>query len=135
MVTASPLKGSTKVVLMTEVRLASRLVRGIAAGAMVFGLTVSASAVLAQTTPPADPPAAGTPAAPARTPAPGTPPAAGTPAAPAVGPDGLPVPGAAPATPAVGPDGLPVSAAPAPAPMQPKLGSGRQAGDRPQRPP
>ncbi|MCC6920465.1 MAG: tonB-system energizer ExbB [Alphaproteobacteria bacterium] len=115
-------KGSTKVVLMTEVRLASRLVRGIAAGAMVFGLTVSASAVLAQTTPPADPPAAGTPAAPAPTPAPGTPPAAGTPAAPAVGPDGLPVPGAAPAAPAVGPDGLPVAATPAPAPMQPKLG-------------
>ncbi|BCW89187.1 Tol-Pal system protein TolQ [Alphaproteobacteria bacterium SO-S41] len=121
---------------MTDVRFASRLVRGFAAGAIFVGLTVASPAVLAQTTPaPATPPAA----APA-TPAPGTPPAAapaGAPpaaapgAAPAVGPDGLPVagpapaaaPGAAPAV--IGPDGLPVAGpapAPAPAPMQPKLG-------------
>jgi len=100
---------------MTDVRFASRLLRGIAAGAIFVGLTVASPAVLAQTTPPATPPTA----------EPATPPAA-PPAAPTVGPDGLPVPAAAgtpPAAPAVGPDGLPIAATPpAPPPMQPVLG-------------
>ena len=104
---------------MTDVRFASRLGRGLAAGAFFVGLTIASPASFAQTTPPAaEPPPAAAPA---------TPPAATPPAAtPAVGPDGLPV--AAPpaaATPAVGPDGLPLPAAtpPAPPPMRPVVGA------------
>ena len=110
---------------MTDVRFASRLVRGMAAGAIFVGLTVASPAAFAQTPAPATPAAspaadpaapAASPAAPATgAPAAGTTPAAGmTPAAgaaPAVGPDGLPVAATPAATPAVGPDGLPLPAA------------------------
>lgn len=125
---------------MTDVRFASRLFRGFAAGAFIVGLTVAAPAVLAQPAP--TPAPAATPAAPPATPpaTPGTPSATpGTPAptpTPAVGPDGLPLPAApapaAGAPPAVGPDGLPVAATPGapatpatpatPPPMRPVVG-------------
>ncbi len=133
---------------MTDVRFASRLVRGVAASAIFVGLTVASPISLAQTpaaaapaTPAAATPAAATPATPAAatpatpaaaTPATGTPaaapaagttPAAATPATPAAAGT---TPAVAPATPAVGPDGLPLPAAAtpaaAPAPMQPKMG-------------
>ena len=109
-------KGYTKVVMTSDERFASRVARGIAAGAFAFSLTfASASAALAQSpaAPPPPEPVADSPAAPAATPAtdpaaPGaTPAAAGT------------TPGA---TPAVGPDGLPIAPVPTPVPMQPKLG-------------
>ena len=132
-------KGSTKVVLMSDVRFASRLARGIAASVFFVGLTVAPPPPTV--TPDAAPPA--TPGAPAPgAPAPGAP-AATTPGAPpaAVGPDGLPVPAAPPAMqpkmgpdgkPMMGPDGKPVMEpvpAAAPPPAAPK------AADAPPEPP
>lgn len=102
-------KGYTKVVMTSDERFATRIARGIAAGAFAISLTfASATAAFAQTpeaapTPPE--PVADSPTAPDATPAadPATPPA--------VGPDGLPIaaePTPVPMRPVTGPDGQPV---------------------------